>query len=150
MTDIEIKMIKAELNKLAKQDEFSNIHECTLKLINLYEAIILGNQMEIEQLKKNTLVWHKVADGDLPKVGQKCYFIYSNFYGEDNKVIFSESSIKVLTGVYTFILDEETDDETTETCFYDDINDEEIYEQEVYAWKEIVLPQDIKENDTTL
>ena len=66
MTDIEIKMIKVELNKLAKQDEFSNIHECTLKLINLYEAIILGNQMEIEQLKKNTLVWHKVADGDYP------------------------------------------------------------------------------------
>ena len=88
--------------------------------------------------------WHKVADGDLPKVGQKCYFIYSNFYGEDNKVIFSESSIKVLTGVYTFILDEETGDETTETCFYDDINDEEIYKQEVYAWKEIVLPKEIK------
>ena len=91
--------------------------------------------------------WHKVADGDLPKVGQKCYFIYSNFYGENNKVIFSESSIKVLTGVYTFILDEETGDETTETCFYDDINDEEIYEQEVYAWKEIVLPKEIEEND---
>ena len=90
--------------------------------------------------------WHKVADGDLPKVGQKCYFIYSNFYGEDNKVIFSESSIKVLTGVYTFILDEETGDETTETCFYDDINDEEIYEQEVYAWKEIILPKEIKES----
>ena len=89
--------------------------------------------------------WHKVADGDLPKVGQKCYFIYSNFYGEDNKVIFSESSIKVLTGVYTFILDEETGDETTETCFYDDINDEEIYKQEVYAWKEIVLPKEITE-----
>ena len=89
--------------------------------------------------------WHKVADGDLPKVGQKCYFIYSNFYGEDNKVIFSESSIKVLTGVYTFILDEETGDETTETCFYDDINDEEIYKQEVYAWKEIVLPKEIEE-----
>lgn len=86
--------------------------------------------------------WHYVKDGDLPKVGQKCYFIYSNFYGEDNKVIFSESSIKVLTGVYTFILDEETDDETTETCFYDDINDEEIYEQEVYAWKEITLPKE--------
>ena len=66
MTDTEIKMIKNELNKLAKQDEFSNIHECTLKLINLYEAIILGNQMEIEKLKKNTLVWHKVADGDYP------------------------------------------------------------------------------------
>ena len=81
--------------------------------------------------------WHYVKDGDLPKVGQKCYFIYSNFYGEDNKVIFSESSIKVLTGVYTFILDEET-------CFYDDINDKEIYEQEVYAWKEITLPKEIR------
>lgn len=91
--------------------------------------------------------WRYVKDGDLPKVGQKCYFIYSNFYGEDNKVIFSESSIKVLTGVYTFILDEETGDETTETCFYDDINDEEIYEQEVYAWKEITLPKEMKEND---
>ena len=86
--------------------------------------------------------WHYVKDGDFPKVGQKCYFIYSNFYGEDNKVIFSESSINVLTGVYTFILDEETGDETTETCFYDDINDEEIYEQEVYAWKEIELPKE--------
>ena len=91
--------------------------------------------------------WHYVKDGDLPKVGQKCYFIYSNYYGEDNKVIFSESSIKVLTGVYTFILDEETGDETTETCFYDDINDEEIYEQEVYAWKEIVLPELPKESE---
>ena len=94
--------------------------------------------------------WHYMKDGDLPKVGQKCYFIYSNFYGEDNKVIFSESSINVLTGVYTFILDEETGDETTETCFYDDINDEEIYKQEVYAWKEITLPElpkEIKEND---
>ena len=89
--------------------------------------------------------WHYVKDGDLPKVGQKCYFIYSNFYGKDNKVIFSESSIEVLTGVYTFILDEETSDETTETCFYDDINDEEIYKQEVYAWKEIVLPELPKE-----
>lgn len=66
MTDTEIKMIKNELNKLAKQDEFSNIHECTLKLINVYEAIILANQMEIEQLKKNTSVWHKVADGFYP------------------------------------------------------------------------------------
>ena len=66
MTDTEIKMIKAELNKLAKQDEFSNIHECTLKLINLYEAIILSNQREIEELKKNALVWHKVAAGDYP------------------------------------------------------------------------------------
>lgn len=89
--------------------------------------------------------WRFVKDGDLPKVGQKCYFIHSNLYGEDNKVIFSESSIKVLTGVYTFILDEETGDETTETCFYDNINDEEIYEQEVYAWKEITLPELPKE-----
>ena len=63
--------------------------------------------------------------------------------GEDNKVIFSESSIKVLTGVYTFILDEETGDETTETCFYDDINDEEICKQEVHAWKEIILTKEI-------
>lgn len=91
--------------------------------------------------------WHCVKDGDLPKVGQKCYFIYSNFYGKDNKVIFSESSIEVRTGVYTFILDEETGDETTETCFYDDIIDEEIYEQEVYAWKEITFPNEVKEND---
>ena len=89
--------------------------------------------------------WHYLKDRDLPKVGQKCYFIYSNFYGEDNKVVFSKSSINVLTGVYTFILDEETGDETTETCFYDDINDEEIYKQEVYAWKEITLPKEIKE-----
>ena len=87
--------------------------------------------------------WHKVADGDLPKVEQKCFFICSNLYGKDNKVIFSESSIKILTGVYTFIFDEETIDETTETCFYDDINDEEIYKQEVYAWKEITLPKEI-------
>lgn len=75
MTDTEIKMIKAELNKLAKQDEFSNIYECTLKLINLYEAIILGNQMEIEQLKKNTLVWHKVADDDYPPCEKGNYTI---------------------------------------------------------------------------
>ena len=52
MTDTEVKMIKAELNQLATKDKFSNIHECTLKLINLYEAIILSNQREIEELKK--------------------------------------------------------------------------------------------------
>ena len=75
MTEAEIKMIKAELNKLAKQDEFSNIHECTLKLINLYEAIILGNQREIEELKKNALVWHKVADGDYPSFEKGNYTI---------------------------------------------------------------------------
>ena len=85
--------------------------------------------------------WHYVKDGDLPKAYQKCYFIYSNTYGLDGKISFSKSYINVLTGVYAFILDEETGEETTETCFYDDINDEEIYEQEVYAWKEIVLPE---------
>ena len=115
------------------------------------DGLKAGKETEREYVKNNAFTsmkeqglfpfgkWHKVADGDLPKVGQKCYFIYSNLYGEGNKVIFSESSIEVLTGVYTFILDEETGDETTETCFYDDINDKEIYEQEVYAWKEIVL-----------
>ena len=89
--------------------------------------------------------WHYVKDGDLPKAYQKCYFIYSNNYGEDNKVIFSESNINVLTGIYAFILDEETGEETTEPCFYDDINDDEIDLKEVYAWKEIVLPN-IKED----
>ena len=90
--------------------------------------------------------WHKVADGDLPKPYQKCYFIYSNTYGEDNKVIFSEFNINVLTGIYAFFLDEETGDETTEPCFYDDINDDEIGLQEVYAWKEIILPELPKES----
>jgi hypothetical protein len=90
--------------------------------------------------------WHYVKDEELPKAYQKCYFIYSNFYGEDNKVIFSESSIRVLTGIYAFILDEETGEETTEPCFYDDINDDEIDLKEVYAWKEIVLPE-LKESE---
>ena len=30
-----------------------------------------------------------------------------------------------------------------ETCFYDDINDEEICKQEVHAWKEIILTKEI-------
>ena len=85
--------------------------------------------------------WHFVEDGDLPKAYQKCYFIYSNHYNEDGKVDFSESSIKVLTGLYAFYLDEETGEETTDPCFYDDINDDEISPLEVYAWKEIVLPE---------
>ena len=66
MTDTEVKMIKAELSQMAAKDKFSNICESALRLINLYEAIILGNQMEIEELKKNALVWHKVAHGDYP------------------------------------------------------------------------------------
>ena len=88
--------------------------------------------------------WHYVKDGDLPKAYQKCYFIYSNTYGEDNKVSFSKSDINVLTGVYAFFLDEETDEETTDPCFYDDINDDEIGLEEVYAWKEIVLPKELE------
>ena len=91
--------------------------------------------------------WHYVKDGDLPKVYQKCYFIYSNLYGEGNKVIFSESSVNVITGVYAFCIDEETGEETTEPCFYDDVNDDEICLKEVYAWKEIVIPEEIKENE---
>ena len=112
---------------------------------DIADGIIQAYQQGAEFGYNKANEWHYMKDGDLPKVGQKCYFIYSNFYGEDNKVIFSDSSIEVLTGVYTFILDEET-----ETCFYDDINDEEIYKQEVYAWKEITLPElpkEIKEND---
>ena len=89
--------------------------------------------------------WHYVKDGDLPKAYQKCYFIHSNTYGEDNKVIFSKSVINVLTGVYSFFYDEETGEETTDPCFYDDINDEEIGLSEVYAWKEIVIPELPKE-----
>ena len=90
--------------------------------------------------------WHYVKDGDLPRVYQKCYFIRSNNY-KDNKVIFSESNINVLTGVYAFVIDEESDEETTEPCFYDDINDDEIDLSEVYAWKEIVLPELPKESE---
>jgi hypothetical protein len=88
--------------------------------------------------------WHYVKDGDLPKEYQKCYFIYSNSYGEDNKVIFSKYNINVLTGIYAFFLDEETGEETTDPCFYDDINDDEIGLEEVYAWKEIILPKEIE------
>ena len=87
--------------------------------------------------------WHYVKDGDLPKAYQRCYFIYSNSY-KDNEVIFSKSNINVLTGLYAFYLDEETGEETTDPCFYDDINDDEISPLEVYAWKEIVLPKEIE------
>lgn len=112
-----------------------------LDVINNQDVKIADLEQQIEKMK-----WHKVADRDLPKVGQKCYFIYSNVYGEDSKISFSKSHINILTGVYAFILDEETGEETTETCFYDDINDDEIDLQEVYAWKEIVLPELPKES----
>ena len=101
----------------------------------------------LEGIKAGRPQWHYVKDGDLPKVYQKCYFIYSNSYGEDNKVIFSKYNINVLTGIYAFFLDEETGEETTDPCFYDDINDDEISLEEVYAWKEIVLPELPKESE---
>ena len=130
-------MFEKEAEKYAENNAYKYAND----YITCQEAYQSGAEFGYNKANE----WHYMKDGDLPKVGQKCYFIYSNFYGEDNKVIFSESSIEVLTGVYTFILDEETGDETTETCFYDDINDEEIYEQEVYAWKEITLPELPKE-----
>lgn len=52
MTDTEVKIIKAELSQMAAKDKFSNICESSLRLINLYEAIILGNQMKISELEK--------------------------------------------------------------------------------------------------
>ena len=90
--------------------------------------------------------WHYVKDGDLPKAYQKCYFIYSNYYNKDGEVDFSESSVRVRTGLYAFYDDEEGE-ETTDPCFYDDIVDDEIDPSEVYAWKEIVLPELPKESE---
>ena len=89
--------------------------------------------------------WHYVEDGDLPKAYQKCYFIYSNCYNKDGKVDFSESSFRVRSGFYCFYYDEEGE-ETTDPCFYDDIIGDEIDPSEVYAWKEIVLPE-LKESE---
>lgn len=123
--------------------EYKNLPKWKGKIFMKDEEICFKDGLEFGYNKANE--WHYIKDGDLPKVGQKCCFIHSNFYGEDNKVIFSGSSINVLTGVYTFILDKETGGNTIETCFHDDINNEEIYEQEVYAWKEIALPEEIKE-----
>jgi hypothetical protein len=117
------------------------------ELVELRAVIYKANKDGAEFGYNKATEWHYVKDGDLPKAYQKCYFIYSNVYGKDNKVIFSESSINVLTGVYAFFLDEETGEETTEPCFYDDINDDEIDLKEVYAWKEIVLPELPKESE---
>ena len=107
-----------------------------------FEFGVKSNE-KVNQIVDNE--WHYVKDGDLPKAYQKCYFIYSNVYGLDGKISFSKSDINVLTGVYAFFIDEETGEETTEPCFYDDINDDEICLKEVYAWKEIVLPELPKE-----
>ena len=84
--------------------------------------------------------WHKVADGDLPKDNQKCFFLRSNTYDENYKIIFKESCISVLVGCYSFYLDEEGYN-TTKHCFYDENGDDEIDIKKVYAWQEIELPQ---------
>ena len=111
-----------------------------------YKSLVKNWQEGAEFGYNKANEWHYVKDGDLPRVYQKCYFIRSNNY-KDNKVIFSESNINVLTGVYAFVIDEESDEETTEPCFYDDINNDEIDLSEVYAWKEIVLPKLPKESE---
>ena len=97
-------------------------------------------QAYLAGLKAGRPKWHKVADGDLPKENQECYFIYSNTYENFNKVSFAKSNIQVRTGIYSFFLDDEGN-QTTEPCFYDDIIGDEIDLSEVFAWKEIVLPE---------
>lgn len=84
--------------------------------------------------------WHYVKDGDLPKEYQECYFICSNTYDEHNKVSFAKGNINVRIGIYSFFYDEDGN-ETTEPCFYDDVIGDEWDLSEVYAWKEIVLPE---------
>lgn len=125
------------------EEKVSNLDECRTK--DLMRSVCKDGFLA--GLKTGRLQWHYVKDGDLPKVYQKCYFIHSNTYGEGHKVIFSEFNINVLTGVYAFFLDEETGEETTDPCFYDDINDDEIGLGEVYAWKEIILPELPKESE---
>ena len=135
-------MFEKEAEEYTKERaKLLDINDCCLAYYAMQRAYQYGAEFGYNKANE----WHYVKDGDLPKAYQKCYFIYSNNYGEDNKVIFSESNINVLTGIYAFIIDEETDEETTEPCFYDDINDDEIDLKEVYAWKEIVLPN-IKED----
>ena len=133
-------MFEKEAKEIAK-DIYIHHFDDNVNYPEVLKAITVGVQNGAEFGYNKANEWHYVKDGDLPKAYQKCYFIYSNSYGEDNKVIFSKSSINVLTGVYAFFIDEETDEETTEPCFYDDINDDEICLKEVYAWKEIVLPE---------
>ena len=140
-------MFEKEAEEYRKEKLIERKDRFVFELPKVYVADIkqaYQNGAEFGYNKANE--WHYVKDGDLPKAYQKCYFIYSNNYGEDNKVIFSKYNINVLTGIYAFFLDEETDEETTEPCFYDDINDDEIGLEEVYAWKEIVLPE-LKESE---
>ena len=134
-------MFEKEAEEYIKEHTFFD-EEYGVQSLDVVSKTIFQDGAEFGYNKANE--WHYVKDGDLPKAYQKCYFIYSNSYGEDNKVIFSESNINVLTGIYAFFLDEETGEETTDPCFYDDINDDEIDLSEVYAWKEIVLPKEIE------
>ena len=134
-------MFEKEAEEYIKEHTFFD-EEYGVQSLDVVSKTIFQDGAEFGYNKANE--WHYVKDGDLPKAYQKCYFIYSNSYGEDNKVIFSKYNINVLTGVYAFVIDEETDEETTEPCFYDDINDDEIDLSEVYAWKEIVLPKEIE------
>lgn len=46
--------------------------------------------------------WHFVKDGDLPKVGQKCYFIYSNLYGKITKLFF-QNLVLMFLQVFTLL-----------------------------------------------
>jgi hypothetical protein len=98
-----------------------------------------------DELAKWKEEWHYVKDGDLPKENQECYFIYSNTYEDFNKVSFAKSNIQVRTGIYSFFFDDDGN-QTTEPCFYDDVIGDEIDLSEVYAWKEIVLPE-LKESE---
>ena len=131
-------MFEKEAEEYYEDVTVGTFQECTE---NFADAVLTAYKDGAKFGYNKANEWHYVKDGDLPKAYQECYFIYSNTYGEDNKVIFSESNINVLTGVYAFFLDEETGEETTDPCFYDDINDDEIGLEEVYAWKEIVLPE---------
>ena len=135
-------MFEKEAEEYIKEHSFFDEEGGVLSL-DVGSKTIFEDGAEFGYNKANE--WHYVKDGDLPRVYQKCYFICSNNY-KDNKVIFSESNINVLTGVYAFVIDEESDEETTEPCFYDDINNDEIDLSEVYAWKEIVLPELPKES----
>lgn len=64
MTDIEVRMIKAELTQMATRDKWSNICESALRLIDLYEAMILGNQTKIAELKEEVEELKTLHEGD--------------------------------------------------------------------------------------
>ena len=95
-------------------------------------------KQQIEKMKADR--WHYVADGDLPKDSETmCIFLSSNTYGEGGVPIFNKSNLNYHFGFYSFYMDE-NGDETSEPCWYDVNDDEEIDPMEVYAWQEIELP----------